>query len=616
MFSRVLVLGVFALQFAYAQNAPISQNQNLDEVVVSDSRFPLKRSQSGKTVIKLSQVDLQKHVGKSIAEVINQLSGIEINGSRSYAGQNLSYFIRGGNNRQVLVLIDGVPVSDPSRPTSDFDLSLVSLFQIDSIEIVKGASSTLYGSGAATAVILLTTKRASQNGVQFSLASSLGTNNTQDEDLKSINDFNNAFSIQGKSNKLTFIASYTHQYTDGISAVVDTEKDPFSKRNIGFVTTYYPNAFFSLDTSFQHDTYNADFDDAYLLSDAANYINSKQVRYTIAPKYKLSNGSIEASVSVIESDREAVSAYPNSYESSSLILDAFYKHRFSTQFLAIAGIHHASHTTEFSEEANSSSTDPYANVVYLSESGFHINSGLRFNNHSEYGGHLTYSFNPSFVFENQDRYWKLLASYSSAYIAPSLSYLFGPFGANPDLKPEENQTLEGGVEFVTSNKFNASILYFQRKEINFIDYLANGYENVAQDFEVSGVEFSMQAQLFEKLVLTSNYTYTDKKDVSALRIPSHKANTTLDYQLTPKTGFTTHYQYNSDRNDIDFSVFPSNDIVLKSFQLLDVSVRHRLENPNIIFTLTASNIFDESYQEIYGFSSKGRNLKLGIQLRF
>jgi vitamin B12 transporter len=67
MYSRILVLGVFALHVAYAQNPPSFQNQQLDEVVVSDSRFPLKRSQSGKTVIKLTSSDLQKHVGKSLA---------------------------------------------------------------------------------------------------------------------------------------------------------------------------------------------------------------------------------------------------------------------------------------------------------------------------------------------------------------------------------------------------------------------------------------------------------------------------------------------------------------------------------------------------------------------
>ena len=66
--------------------------------------------------------------------------------------------IRGSNNYQVLILVDGVRVADPSRIDNDFDLNFLSLDQIDSIEILKGGASTLYGSAAA-AVINITTKK-------------------------------------------------------------------------------------------------------------------------------------------------------------------------------------------------------------------------------------------------------------------------------------------------------------------------------------------------------------------------------------------------------------------------------------------------------------------------
>jgi len=613
---KILVLGVFAFQCVFAQTPPSFQNQQLNEVVVSDSRFPLKRSQSGKTVIKLTSSELQKHIGKSLAEVINQLSGIEINGSRSYAGQNLSYFIRGGNNRQVLVLIDGIPVSDPSRPTSDFDLTLLSLSQIDSVEIVKGASSALYGSGAATAVILISTKKATQDGIQFAVDSSLGTNNTQGETISSFNDFNNAIAIQMKSDAWSFLTSFAHQYTDGISAVVGDENDPLSKQNISFSTTYNPSSIFSVQGGFYYNNYRSFYDDAFSLTDADNYLESKQIRYSLASKFKLRKGVIEANIAFVDSDRQAISNYPNDYDASSFITDLVYKYRFTDKWLSIVGVQHASYFTEFMQKAKSSTIDPYINMVYLASSGFHVNTGLRFNNHSEYGNHLTYSFNPSFVIGSENVFWKILASYSSAFIAPSLSYLFGPFGANPDLQPEENKTIEAGVELYKSNAFNTSLLFFTRKEINFIDYLANGYENVSQNFRVEGVEFTITAQLLKNLDFKSNYTYTHKKEVKVLRIPAHKANASLDFQATKQTSITTYFQYNSERNDADFSVFPSSDLVLKSYQLLDVSIRHQFINPNLILSLSVSNVLDEMYQEIYGFSSQGRNCKIGMQLRF
>ena len=146
----------------------------LEEVVISDSRFPLKRSQSGKPIIKIKAEEISKFQGLGIGELIRQYAGVEIIGSQSYAGQNKTISLRGGRNRQVLILIDGVRVSDPSRIDNDFNLNFLSLDQIESIEIMKGASSTLYGSSAATGVIQIQTKKP-EAGFKASLQSSFGT---------------------------------------------------------------------------------------------------------------------------------------------------------------------------------------------------------------------------------------------------------------------------------------------------------------------------------------------------------------------------------------------------------------------------------------------------------
>ena len=96
--------------------------ERLDEVVVSDSRIPKLRKNSGKAVVKITAKDIEKNKGISLAQLLNQYAGIYISGAQLHPGQNLSTFIRGGNNRQVLVRIDGVLVSDPSQIESEFDL--------------------------------------------------------------------------------------------------------------------------------------------------------------------------------------------------------------------------------------------------------------------------------------------------------------------------------------------------------------------------------------------------------------------------------------------------------------------------------------------------------------
>ena len=125
----------------------------------------------------------------------------EINGAKSNAGQNLSYFIRGGRNRQVLILIDGIAVTDPSQIANDYDLRLLNADQVESIEILKGAASTLYGSGAASAVINVKLKEAKQNKLSTSFTSVLGTNMSSSDDNYAIEDFRNSI-IKKKSTKL------------------------------------------------------------------------------------------------------------------------------------------------------------------------------------------------------------------------------------------------------------------------------------------------------------------------------------------------------------------------------------------------------------------------------
>ena len=208
--------------FLCAHTQMISQTitqESLDEVVVSDSRFELKRENSGKTVIKISQQEIENNQGRTISELINTKSGIEINGSRSNAGQNLGVYVRGGRNRQVLVLIDGIQVNDPSELSGGYDLRLLNLNQIESIEIIKGAASTLYGSGAATAVVNIITKAAYTKKISTVFLSSIGTNQTESDQNYNIADFSNSVSLSGTLNKFTYRTAFNNQFSDGLSVI-------------------------------------------------------------------------------------------------------------------------------------------------------------------------------------------------------------------------------------------------------------------------------------------------------------------------------------------------------------------------------------------------------------
>jgi vitamin B12 transporter len=160
---RISALFVLMSSCAFAQKKDtIVSKIQLDEVVISDSKFALPIEKSGKVITKISSSDLKKRSGENIASILSSVAGVEINGSQSVSGKNLGIYIRGGKNKQVLILIDGIPVTDASGISFEYDLRLLPVDQVESIEIMKGAASTLYGTGAATGVINIVLKKASK----------------------------------------------------------------------------------------------------------------------------------------------------------------------------------------------------------------------------------------------------------------------------------------------------------------------------------------------------------------------------------------------------------------------------------------------------------------------
>lgn len=612
----VLCFGISMIGFAQQQQDSTKVEQ-LDEVVITDSRFNLKRENSGKTVIKISKQEIENNQGRTISELINTKSGIEINGSRSVEGQNLGYFVRGGNNRQVLVLIDGIQINDPSIVANDFDLRLLDLNTVESIEIIKGAASTLYGNAAATAVISITTKKASKDEVSGSFSTVIGTNQTQDDLNYNGSSFTNNVSVNGTSNKVTYLASFGNRFVDGMSAAKsdDPEKDVFSRFNTNLKIGYQLSDAIEITAFGSYDKFKTDIDGfpppTFTIADTNDEYISEQTRFGLAPKFKYENGIFQVNAAFTKTDRETISDFSTVNEAESIVLDAFNKYVFNEKFYTIVGINYGDYKSLFVTYESFTNTDPYLNVVYVSDYGLNLNTGARLNNHSQYGSHFVYSINPSYSIKVNEGYAKVFGSYATSFIAPNLSQLFGFFGANPDLEPEENITSEAGLEFNTKKGLRLNAVYFNRKEEKTIIY-TTAYENAITDATVQGFEFEAQAYVIKDLMINANYTFAELKEGIRLRVPKHKANASLGYSFSNTAFASLNYQYVGSRTDLDFLTFEN--VELDSFSLIDLYFSHKLKKDKIKLFATVTNIFNEDYFEILGYTTKGRNVSLGLNL--
>ncbi|VAV83880.1 Outer membrane vitamin B12 receptor BtuB, partial [hydrothermal vent metagenome] len=443
----------------------------------------------------------------------------------------------------------------------------------------------------------------------------------------------------GTVKKFSYLASFGNQFTNGLSAVANgTEPDAFNSINGNLKLSYKFSKAFKTTIYGSFDKYSADFDDGFAFADANNVLKTNQYRFGLSSEYKYNNGSITVNAAYNDVERDVVSSFPSQFKSSGLVVDAFNKYNFNDMFYTVIGLNVQDNKMEsFSipfggtafeqsinpETASFSIIDPYANVVYTSDFGLSINAGARLNNHSEYGSHLVYSVNPSFKKDINFGYLKGLASYGTAYITPSLFQLFEPTYGNADLKPEENATLEIGAELGIKNKATFNVVYFNRKETNFIDFVDLGsfvfqYKNTDESFTASGIEFTGDYKFNKRVRLNANATYTKVEEDLKLRIPEFKVNASLNYQVSNATFMSLSYQYNDAREDAFFNstTFASEMVNLKSYSLLDYYVSYNLIKNRMTLFANVTNLFNTDYQELFGFTTKGRNVNIGFNLSF
>ena len=120
-----------------------------ETVVVSAERTPLPSQDTGSDTSSLGPDALASTQPVSAIDTLRFLPGAVISANGRRGGLS-SLFVRGGDSRYNKVIVDGVAVNDPG---GTFDFGVLPMYQVDRLEFVRGAESTLYGSDAMTSVL-------------------------------------------------------------------------------------------------------------------------------------------------------------------------------------------------------------------------------------------------------------------------------------------------------------------------------------------------------------------------------------------------------------------------------------------------------------------------------
>lgn len=596
-------------------------SRSLDEVVVTATKSFVKQSQTGKVITVIDRATLDRSMGKDLSQLLTEQAGLVINGATSNPGKDKSVFLRGAKNDYTVILINGLPVTDPSGVTGAFDLRMLPIDQIERIEIVKGAQSTLYGSNAVAGVINIITRKGGDKTAQLVGNLSAG----------SYNSYKANAALNGSAEKLSYSIGFVHSESDGISEAKDTsatktyDKDGFNQNGV------YVNADgevlpgLHIKPWFRYNHFKGGYDNGSFSDDASRYTSSL-ISAGAAAQWSFSKGSVVAQYGYDEVSRNYFSATYNSnspFEGTSRIAELYATYNLSEHFRLLAGI---DHRRQQSTDSNAHITSPYLSVFAhnILVQGLNIEAGGRYNKHSRYGDNFTYSINPSFLVKDNI---KIFANLASAFRAPALTELYGPYGSNPDLKPEKSATWEAGVQTQLSI-LDLRAVYFNRHTKNVIIYgPAFSYINLDQQkdhgFEIEPtlrINKNLQVKMYYSFVDGDVTTRTNGKDTSyfnLLRRPKHTFGLTANYQLTKNLFVSTNMYNYGKRTDVFFNntTFTSSPVELGSYLLWNFYAEYAFVPNRLKLFVDVKNLLDKDYYEVYGYGTQGLNLMGGIQFK-
>ena len=616
----------------------IKKDSILSEVSISAPKYPEKMARSGKVVSVISAEVIQANQGKSLGELLQQSVGVAVVGAHSAPGTNQEIYVRGANTGHVLLLMDGFPLNDPSHISSVMDWNLISLANIERIEILKGGQSTLYGSDAMAAVINLVTKK-NAKGLQMVLqGGSLGTHQEQI-----------SWSTRQGKNQIQMQAQ--NYASDGFSSAKiaqgKAEADGFKQQSWGLKWGRDWGQMGNLDFSYATQLYQGNLDNGPFVDDR-DY-TSKAVSHSFRAQYQVKNWTVRGFQDLIHREfrNDSTDVAPNAWSKFSLSsyaglnqgVEAFVKIPLNVNATLLVGSEFRRQKTEQSD-LSISDYGPYSSpdltekqksqqilgtyATFQQNWGkFGYEVGARWNVQSTFGNYFTYNLNPYWAISPQV---KLFGNYYTSFKTPSIYQLASPYG-NLDLKPEQGKTIELGAE-KKWNSWKMRVVGFENEVIQGIVFQSmdtepyGKYQNIAKQ-KTRGIEFEISFQS-TKFQANFNYTYlkgemTDRDSTysSLIRRPSNAWNLYLQAKLTNKWSVGLNNQLVGQRTDYfyDDSSYSVKANPMAAYLWTDIAVHYQIHAKWKISALL-KNALDQEISEITGYSGQPRNVQISLSGSF
>ena len=592
------------------------------ELIITHSKKPVSRLDAHKPVDVITAEEIRRYGINDISSLLDNRVGLSVVGARSNLGKDKSLFLQGASGEFTLILLDGSPLTDPSAIGNSFDLRSISLTDIERIEILKGGQSGLYGTDAIAGVVNLITSKEHADQVSGVLKAGIGSYDTREigGNLKipiastlSATLTASAFSTGGISEALDEEGVGFDE--DGLSRYTGSARFAWQPSSALYISPYYKSSFFE-----------GDFDGGSFFDSEDTY-ETDWTSFGLNASHDIEEGKIVAHIGRVITDRTFNTAFGVfDFRGRYVDLDIHGYRQLGNDLTITLGLHRQAQSLRDSTTSivnpNVTIWSPYTQVDYAISSRTHLHGGLRFNSHSTFGSNVNFSLGASQWASNRI---KLYSSFATSYKAPNLFQLFGSFGGNPNLLPQEGWTINIGAEAYDLGLLSKlGLNFFARNVDELIIFDGVGFDNVPNQSDI-GFDFSSVWDL-GVVDLSTSYTYlfgelddqVSEPTENLLRRPNHQFDIGLSAKPWSSGRVSFNMRYSGNRDDIFFDnlTFASEAVVLDEYWLGDLTIGHRVSSLDLDISLALRNLFDESYQEIAGFSTQGRNFVLSVSKVF
>jgi vitamin B12 transporter len=525
---KKIILPSLLMTQLFTANVFADTTLKTSDVFVTATRTPISRKDVIADTTTINEEEIERAGSSSLTDLLQRQPGIEIYNSGGQ-GKVSSLHIRGSESDHVVVLIDGLRVNQVTSGLTAFEN--IPLSQIEKIEIVRGASSSLYGAGAIGGVIQIFTKKG-VSGFKPYAAIGYGRYDTKTAQA----------GIRAGNDSTNYAINISSLSTDGFSAYktnnpIFSDKDGYNNLSLSGSLNHKFNQDNSIGLNFIKSNGNNKYDNRF----ETNFVNNKNKMDTQVIGINFSNkvtnewqSDLKIGQSIYKyNDHNGAEWTPNNSKQNQLS----WLNNISLPIGSLQLLYDFNRETinkslgyEKSERNNSG----YMVGYLLNKDNHNFQLNYRADDNSAYGKFNTGNVGYGYHLNNQ---WNISAIYGTAFRAPNFMDLYyrssyGPYN-NPNLKPEESNNIEASLRYQKDvDKFSATI--FQNKIDNFIQLGSSGPQNT-EKAKFEGITLN-SSTFIDHFQLFGNVTFQSAKNEVTnerlLRRAQNYGNAGLNYYFS------------------------------------------------------------------------------------